>query len=416
MIPGNADNVCMPVVLQPPPKARPRSGWPPQTAIVEMEIIPAVRPAWIGDTSLLRVPVPIATPQQLDDEAEVLVWGKADSGGPLPLVARGDLGIMTAYPWDEWSRHILLEHYASWRRRPLHTRLPISYHRVPARWRHHIAMHMFRSRRDQPFAFPSPLFEGGFEALRDVVGSKDDGLSKSVAPCVCLTHDIDGREGFAHVKSIAQVEKSLGVRSSWNVVTHEYSIDEGILEWLVQDGFEIGLHDFAHDNKLVYLSESDMRRRIERCRPFMSRWGVKGFRSPSWFRTPQLYRVLRDFVTYDASALDFDWLCPAGRGGVLVTTPFEIDGLIEIPTTIPFEAPLLEGCDGALLPSYWEPKVDWLLSVRGHAVVNTHPEPHYTGNPSMIRVYARFLERLLDRYEGRSKLPREIAEETGRHA
>jgi len=193
-------------------------------------------------------------------------------------------------------------------------------------------------------------------------------------------------------------------------------IDHGVLAWLAERGFEIGLHGYNHDNRLSFLPETRLRRRLERCRELMTRYSIRGFRSPSWLRNGRLMRVLADYVQYDCSCLDFDWLCPAGSGGVLSASPFRVGRLVEIPTTLPFEAPVCAGADPSEAPAYWGRKIDWLVAVGGQAVVVTHPEPHYSGNQPMLKAYARFLEQLLGAFDGRWDLPRDLAGEGWDHA
>jgi len=364
----------------------------------------------------LHVPVPgVETPPLAEQHA--LLWGTRADGRIQPLAALTDDGLALAYEWRTWQNHILTEEYASSRRRPLYTRCPISYRIVPAGLRHRLAVRMCTNRRKDTIAFPATPFDGGFEALRHVVRRFSlQSLPTPPSPRICLTHDVDTQAGFRFVERIAEVECSLGLRSSWNIVVHEYPHDRRVLDWLVDRGFEIGLHDCYHDNRLIYLAEDSLRRRLDTCRPFIDRYHVRGFRSPSWLRNAQLFRVLVDYVSYDASCLDFDWLCPAGRGGVLTATPFAIEGLIELPTTLPFEAPLLTGLELAAVPAYWRPKIEWLRQVQGQAVVNTHPDPHYLGNEAGIRVYARFLQDLLEAFQGRWSLPADLAAETSHHA
>jgi len=119
---------------------------------------------------------------------------------------------------------------------------------------------------------------------------------------------------------------------------------------------------------------------------------MKSFRSPSWFRNEKLFRVAKDYFEYDYSYLDTDIICPGGNGGCLWTKPFSLlDGLTHIPTTIPFEAPLWFGYVPEQLLRFWMPKVKWLKSCGGNIVVNTHPDPHYSGNDRMLNVYKQLL-------------------------
>jgi len=375
-----------------------------------LDIREDVRPVWLSADWRPRVPLPPIAPRVLPSH-NVLVWGELPNGKRLPLLRRGESGIDAAYPWADWREHILLERYATWRRRPFYTKLPFSYHRVPAGLRQRLAGRFFSARGEELPSFPT---DTGFELLRCLKPDDTFRLAKqalSNEPRVVLTHDIDSQEAFDWVWPLAEVELAHGVRSSWNVVAGEYTLDEKTLDRLAENGFEIGLHDYLHDNKLIYLDETAMRRRLDRCRPFIERYGVRGFRSPSWFRGEMLYNVLQDYVDYDCSSLDFDGLCPAGPGGVLTTRPFHIGRLVEIPTTLPLEAPLLNGVSPELIPAYWEPKIEWLKQADGLAVVNSHPDPVYSGNKTMVRVYARFLARLLDVFAGRWSLPRDLSRE-----
>ncbi len=415
-------------------------------------LAPAMAAAMAADGARLRVPVPSTPPAPLTG-GDVLVRGRIHrwcdrwcenpfSHQPIPLIAVGESGLELAYPWAAWQSHVLTEAYAVWRRRPWYTRSPVSYRVVPGRLRHLVAGRMCRLRADDDGAFPQAPFDGGFEALRAVVrryetsapgarrdsrtsdstpGARRDSRTSdstrtsdpaaSPAPRICLTHDVDTAAGFRFVREIANVEAGLGLRSCWNVVPFGDPVDHGVCDWLIERGFEIGLHGHCHDNRLIYLANVALRRRLDACRGFIERYGVRGFRSPSWLRDMRLMRVLADYVDYDCSCLDFDWLCPAGRGGVLTATPFRFGTLVEIPTTLPFEAPAMIRDDAEGAVAYWRPKIEWLRHVRGQAVVNTHPDPHYSGNAPMIRAYGRFLEELLDAFGGAWSLPRRLSEE-----
>jgi len=370
-----------------------------------------VVPSWLGKNMSLRVPVPPRPPVYLEPD-DVVVWGHVAGFGRLPLAALLAGGLQLAFPWREWRGHVLTEAYADWRRRPVYTRFPVSYRRVPARIRNRIAGGMCRARQRDPAAFPAAPFEPGFEVLCSVVRAFAGEIDNAPPPRICLTHDIDTAEGFSFVKEIAEREISLGLRSSWNVVPFGYHVDYAVCDWLIERGFEIGLHGHCHDNRLIYVAEAEMRRRLDACRPFIERSSVRGFRSPSWFRNMRLMRVLAEYVEYDCSCLDFDWLCPAGRSGVLSAKPFRFGSLVEIPTTLPFEAPLLGGARPDEVVSYWRSKVEWLVATGGQAVVNTHPDPHYVCGGSMIRAYSEFLEELLRVFDGNWSLPRDLADET----
>ena len=121
-----------------------------------------------------------------------------------------------------------------------------------------------------------------------------------------------------------------------------------------------------------------------------------------------MFDVLADYFDADLTTLDIDLVCPAGPGGVGVAQPFRIrPKLIEIPCTLPFEAPLFLGARPRSLVEFWRPKIEMLRRAGGLVVVNTHPDPNYLGNAAMLAEYRELLELLV--VEGWSfKLPREI--------
>ena len=209
---------------------------------------------------------------------------------------------------------------------------------------------------------------------------------------VILTHDIDTRDGFPWVTRTAELELAHGFRSTWNVVGRGDPLDHGVLEWLVERGCTIGLHGYNHDNCLAFLPADRIRRRLDACRDLIERYSMRSFRSPSWFRTDTLFQVLKGYGLVDYSRLDTDRSCPGGVGGCLWTKRFELDGLTHVPTTVPFEDPLYWGYTPEQLISFWQPKIAWLRACGGNIVVNTHPEPRFSGNARMLRAYDQLLD------------------------
>ncbi len=65
-----------------------------------------------------------------------------------------------------------------------------------------------------------------------------------------LTHDIESNEGQKFVRAVADLEESLGFRSSFNFVPEGYPLDMDLIDELRQRGFEIGVHGLTHDGKL----------------------------------------------------------------------------------------------------------------------------------------------------------------------
>ena len=68
---------------------------------------------------------------------------------------------------------------------------------------------------------------------------------------VVLTHDVEGSEGLEKCRQLAELEMELGFRSSFNFIPEgEYAVPAELRQWLVANGFEVGVHDLKHDGKL----------------------------------------------------------------------------------------------------------------------------------------------------------------------
>ena len=66
-----------------------------------------------------------------------------------------------------------------------------------------------------------------------------------------LTHDVEGPDGVAKCRQLAELEMSLGFRSSFNFIPEgTYRVPQELRTWLTDNGFEVGIHDLHHDGKL----------------------------------------------------------------------------------------------------------------------------------------------------------------------
>lgn len=328
---------------------------------------------------------------------DVVVWGEtADQKIPLLSVDNGR--IFTKIEWESWKQYTIGELYVN-QSKPFYAKLPFHYHLVPALLRKsaYKLLSRFNKNIDLPrTAFPGFPIEQGFELLHYVYikCGGEPSWEQEISGRTYLTHDIDSADGFRWALKTAELEKKYGFNSVWNIVGDYYKIDYEVLDQLQSDGFEIGLHGYNHDNKLAFLDESEIRKRLEKCNNLIERYKIKSFRSPSWFRTPVLIRTLKDYISIDFSRLDTDIICPGGNGGCLWTKGFRRDGLLQIPTTVPFEFPLTASVQPEELVAFWKPKLEWLSSINGNIVINTHPDPEFSGNLRMLSVYEQLLKYL----------------------
>lgn len=147
------------------------------------------------------------------------------------------------------------------------------------------------------------------------------------------------------------------------------------------------------------------------CSLLIANLGMKGFRSPAYLRTKQMYRIMGSLFLYDSSIPDIGLL--PYKNGCQSIFPFMItDKLVELPVTMPPDG-LLKALGhspfGILMA--WIRKYEWIKKRGGLVNLNTHPEPSMSGNETMLNIYRLFLEYIKkDEDIAWFALPREVAQ------
>jgi glycosyltransferase involved in cell wall biosynthesis len=227
---------------------------------------------------------------------------------------------------------------------------------------------------------------------------------------VVLTHDIEGPGGLAKVRKLAELEMSLGFRSSFNFIPEgSYSVPPQLRDWLIRNGFEVGVHDLQHDGKL-YRSRASFEDKAARINEYVRDWNAQGFRSGFMLRNLEWIHQLN--VRYDSSTFDTDPFEPQPEAAGTIF-PFWIPspdgssrpGYVELPYTLPQDSTLF-----LLLaersPAIWIRKLDWLAARGGMALVNVHPDYiRFEGDGADAKTfpvgfYTEFLQHVRQRYEG----------------
>lgn len=214
---------------------------------------------------------------------------------------------------------------------------------------------------------------------------------------VCVTHEAAGSLNRGWIEELTRLEEKKGLCSTWffpGEGSHQRHAD--LLEQIRSCGHEIGLLGDVSSPPMVFSSDISMRHALDRCRPFLKRWEVRGFRSSVMLTSPVLKRVLTENGLYDSSVTDIDPLYPTeavwGCGSV---HPFEMNETPEIPATLPDPYRLMAG--GLSLDEIigvWKEKLAWIKEVRGAAVLRICHARRLTtlsGKPDLFR--------WLDRYE-----------------
>ncbi|MCX8022630.1 MAG: hypothetical protein N2745_07645 [Syntrophorhabdaceae bacterium] len=232
-----------------------------------------------------------------------------------------------------------------------------------------------------------------------------------------LTHDVDTQRGHDRCRSLMEIEKSMGFRSSFNFVAKKYTVSRELREEIASSGFEVGLHGLYHDGRL-YESKEIFLERARILNQYLKDWNVVGFRSPSMHHRLDWIHELD--IEYDASTFDTDPFEPQpdGMGTIF---PFFVKGegekgYVELPYTLPQDFTLFI-IMGHRDTHIWEEKLEWIVEKGGMALMNTHPDymVFKKEKPSIeeypVEYYSGFLEYIKKNYEGEywHVLPREIA-------
>jgi hypothetical protein len=213
-----------------------------------------------------------------------------------------------------------------------------------------------------------------------------------------LTHDVESQRGLDRVRQIAELETSLGFRSSFNFIPEgPYQVPSGLRDWLVENDFEVGIHDHRHDGEL-YNSRKRFRAGATCINRHLEEWNAVGFRSGFMFHNLEWIKELN--VEYDASTFDTDPFEPQ-PDGVKTIFPFwvgsgEGKGYVELPYTLAQDSTLF-----VILQEksndIWKRKLTWIESRGGMALLNVHPDYVVFGDAKPARDefsvhhYAEFL-------------------------
>lgn len=222
---------------------------------------------------------------------------------------------------------------------------------------------------------------------------------------VTLTHDVETAAGLARVPHVADLERARGLRSSFNMVPRDYDVPGSLVSDLSRDGFEVGVHGYTHDG-LLFSSRAVFDERANTIREFAHRWDAAGFRSPATYRNREWLPLLG--LEYDSSYSNTA-PCEPQPGGCGSFFPFPLDGMTELPITLPQDHTLFE-----LLaergPGTWMNVLDLIRRANGMACVLAHPDPAagYMGMPENETSYVTLLDEVAAS-DAWTPVPRDLA-------
>ena len=236
-----------------------------------------------------------------------------------------------------------------------------------------------------------------------------------------FTHDVESSEGVAKVRQLAELEMSYGFRSSFNFIPEgPYKDPVELRAWLLENGFEVGVHDLNHDGHL-YESRESFAEKAKSINGYLEKWNAVGFRSGFMLRQLDWLHDLN--VLYDSSTFDTDPFEPQPDGSHTIF-PFHVTssadvarpGYVELSYSLPQDSTLF-----LLLreksADIWKHKLDWIAECGGLALVNIHPdyinfsEESRSSSCYPVALIRDFLDYLRSEHGGTfwSPLPRELA-------
>jgi peptidoglycan/xylan/chitin deacetylase (PgdA/CDA1 family) len=232
----------------------------------------------------------------------------------------------------------------------LATRLPFSYQAIP------------RFLRERAFRMEGSESSGDklgpVECLRTIFLASLVTVSPGPLPTLgfwakgkkfafAVTHDIETEEGLQKgSQALLGVERELGIRSTWNVVTQRYPLDRDKLAALSESG-EIGGHDTAHDGRLIFLPPEARTARLRQCRETLEKVSgarVRGFRAPLLQHDRELVEAVGEAgYEFDSSVPSWELRSPTSLKphGVGTVFPFDVTGVLELPVSLPQDHQML---------------------------------------------------------------------------
>lgn len=190
-----------------------------------------------------------------------------------------------------------------------------------------------------------------------------------------LSHDVDTQRGHDNVMRLAELEMSLGFRSSFNFVPERYNLSRRLIDEVKAMGFEVCVHGLKHDGKLFW-NKKIFSERAVKINEYMKDWGATGFTSPSMHHKLEWMNILN--IEHATSTFDTDPFEPEpdGCGTIFpywVSCGMGCRGYVELPYTLPqdFTLFVLKKEKDNLI---WKNKLDWIVEKEGMALFNSHTD------------------------------------------
>lgn len=279
----------------------------------------------------------------------------------------------------------------------LSTRLPFRYNKLPAGIRNRL---MSTRIADIDLSGHFAL-EIARRILLEAFALLGFRLTRKNPPSLLVTHDIETERGLQRAPSLKEIENDLGVKSTWFVPSHDYTIDRTIAAKLA-DSSVIGSHDTKHDGQLIQIRERS--KLVERLMASRQRlrevFGqeVRCFRAPLLQFSSEILSALRDAgYSSDFSLPCWEMIHPPTMSGfgIECVQAFEMEEIVETPLTMFQDHQLLNvmgmNVDEAI--KLWLEQARLIRSFEGDLVLLIHPDYRFSDN---LKEYRELLTKLLE--------------------
>lgn len=390
----------------------------PNVTLVQIEVHEKkLLPTWIQADEPLRMYLP-NTALRTCKQGTGLINAK-------PIGKQESVILLDKTGWHIEPKHVIIYHqeerYLLDSAPTLLSKLPLPYTKVPISIRNSLfgklAKKNFTKHEHDSKYFPNWPAEKSIEWLRWVSTKLQPALAPKPWPnktkaVLCLTHDVETREGFSRIKAMRLAEKELSLVSAWGIIAKGYPLDHYLLDSLVKEHCEIIVHGLVHDGKLPFLAIAQMKKQLQDAKKILTAWKPQGFRSPQLQRQQNMYSVIAETYAYDLSQTDTEDL-PLVRpnSGCMTVFPFFRGTLVEIPLTLPHDFYMKYGLGYSprQMKKVWLEKAKLIYDIGGLMLFNLHPDSYLSGSPIMIAIYRDILKEITSWPGVTCMLPKDIA-------
>jgi peptidoglycan/xylan/chitin deacetylase (PgdA/CDA1 family) len=222
------------------------------------------------------------------------------------------------------------------------------------------------------------------EAVAFNTNSKE---SKNI--CI-ITHDVDTKKGLERSIRLKEIEEKYGIESTWFLPTEEYELNGKIVKRLAENG-EIASHGTKHDGKLLSLGRGklvkELRKSKEKLEEIIEK-EIHGFRAPLLQYNGKLLEAVGEAgFKYDSSVPTWEPMHPSTMksDGIELINPITINGLLEIPVTLPQDHQMLHivGLTPKQTVKLWTTMIEYIYKMGGISVILVHPDYEFASEESI---------------------------------